>query len=311
MIHKGRCLEFVLDAANHIEIRHTGLDHDHIGAFGQIETHFPERFVAVGGILLINGLGGFAEVARRADCIAEGTIEGTGVLGRISHDARVDKAFFFQHLADDADAAVHHVGGSHNVSAGLSLGANLTHEHFNGFIVEDVARFVDEAVLTVCGVGVKRHIAHDAQLRVGSLDGLHGTRNQTVGIGGFNAVGSLQFIVDVREKSHHRDAEFNHFAAKLQEFVDRQTVDAGHGGNGRDLVFAFLHEHRQDEVIGRENGFTHQSTRKIVMAHAAHTHERILSKGLHFSKVPVKIKNAERLRRLRVCRQAPFRINPG
>lgn len=163
-------------------------------------------------------------------------------------------------------------------------------------------------LFTLLEIGIKP-LLHMSAVQFGVMTG--GSLHEIAHAVAAGSAGGPVSLVDVWEKSHHRDAEFNHFAAKLQEFVDRQTVDAGHGGNGRDLVFAFLHEHRQDEVIGRENGFTHQSTRKIVMAHAAHTHERILSKGLHFSKVPVKIKNAERLRRLRVCRQAPFRINPG
>lgn len=48
---------------------------------------------------------------------------------------RVNEPFLFKTLADDADAAVHHVGGSDDVGTCASLGENLFNEHFDGFIV--------------------------------------------------------------------------------------------------------------------------------------------------------------------------------
>jgi hypothetical protein len=133
----------------------------------------------------------------------------------------------------------------------------------------------------VGGVGVEGDVAHHTQLRVGGLDGLDGARNQAVGIGRFQTVGGLEVVFNVWEQGHHRDAELDHLAAELQKFIDREAVDAGHRRNRRDLV-AFLHEHRKDEVVDREHVFAHQAAGKVVMAHAAHAHEGILTEGLHF-----------------------------
>jgi hypothetical protein len=67
--------------------------------------------------------------------------------------------------ADGADPSVHHVAGRHDVHAGLRLGQRLLDQHFHGFVVQDVAGVVQQAVLAVAGEGVQRHIGHHAQAR--------------------------------------------------------------------------------------------------------------------------------------------------
>ena len=74
----------------------------------------------------------------------------------------MDESFLFQAVADDADAPVHHVARCDDVGAGTSLSEDLFDEHFDRFVVEDVARFVDETVLAVRRVGVECDVAHDA-----------------------------------------------------------------------------------------------------------------------------------------------------
>ena len=71
----------------------------------------------------------------------------------------------FQRRADGADAAVHHVAGRDDVHAGLGLRQRLADQHLHGLVVEDVAGFVEQAVLAVAGEGVQRHVGHDAQVR--------------------------------------------------------------------------------------------------------------------------------------------------
>jgi hypothetical protein len=46
--------------------------------------------------------------------------------------------------SDRADAPVHHVAGRHDVHAGLGLHQRLLHQHGHGFVVEDVARVVQQ-----------------------------------------------------------------------------------------------------------------------------------------------------------------------
>ena len=146
--------EFVFHAAQHVQIRQAGLDHDHVGAFGNVQRHFAQRLVAVGRIHLIDLFVAFAQAGGAAHGIAERAVEGAGVFGAVGHDAGVDVAGGFQRLAHRADAAIHHVAGRDDVRARCGMRQGLLHELGDGGVVEDVAAFIEQAVLAVAGVGV-------------------------------------------------------------------------------------------------------------------------------------------------------------
>ena len=90
----------------------------------------------------------------------------------------MDAAGFFQRGADPADAAIHHVRRRHDVDARFGLRKGLLFEHSERHIVDDVARFVDHAILSVRGVRIKRYIGHDAQFRKAFFEFPHYARDQ-------------------------------------------------------------------------------------------------------------------------------------
>jgi hypothetical protein len=49
LVGEGGHAEFVLHAAHDVQVGHAGLDHHHVGAFGDVERHFAQRLVAVAG----------------------------------------------------------------------------------------------------------------------------------------------------------------------------------------------------------------------------------------------------------------------
>jgi len=92
----------------------------------------------------------------------------------------VDVARLFEGGADAADAAVHHVGRRDDVDASLRLHQRLLHQHVERYVVEDVARLVDDAVLSVRGVRVERDVGHDPQAREARLERRHRARHQAL-----------------------------------------------------------------------------------------------------------------------------------
>jgi hypothetical protein len=62
LVGEGRHLELVLHAAHHVQVGHAGLDHHHVGAFGDVQRHFAQGFVAVGRVHLVGVLVGLAQV---------------------------------------------------------------------------------------------------------------------------------------------------------------------------------------------------------------------------------------------------------
>jgi len=90
LVGEGRHLEGVLDASHDVQVRHTRLDHDHVGTFVDVHRHFAQGFIAVARVHLVDLLVAFAQIASRAHGIAKGPIKGTGVLRAVGHDAGMD-----------------------------------------------------------------------------------------------------------------------------------------------------------------------------------------------------------------------------
>src|SRR5260370_162181 len=128
LVDERRHAERFADAVQDIEIGQAGLDHDHVGALGNVELSLAQRLLRVRRIHLIGALVA-GERRRGADRVAERTVEGRGVFRRIGHDRHVRERGRVQRGADGADPAVHHVGGRADVAAGLGLHQRLAHQH--------------------------------------------------------------------------------------------------------------------------------------------------------------------------------------
>ncbi|EKE17909.1 MAG: Response regulator receiver protein [uncultured bacterium] len=109
LISVGWHLEFILHPAHDIQIRHTGLDHHHVGAFSQIKRHFLQRLVGIPRVHLISVLVTFTQITGGTHGIAKWAVKGRSILGRISQNARVDLPGLVQLSPNPSNATVHHV----------------------------------------------------------------------------------------------------------------------------------------------------------------------------------------------------------
>src|SRR5439155_6042672 len=185
LIGEGRHGEGVFHAPQNVEVGHTGLDHDHIGPLGNIKFDLAQRLVAVGRVHLIRALVA-NQVRGRAYCVAEWTVEGRGIFGRVGHDRNVGKAGAVETRADRPDAPVPHVRRGDDVAAGLRLDQRLLHQDFHRFVVEYDA-VAQEAVVAVAGVGIEGDIAKDTDARHRTFNGAYGATHQVVWINRFAA----------------------------------------------------------------------------------------------------------------------------
>ena len=138
LVGEGGHREGVFDPLQNVEIGQARLDHDHVGALGDVELDFAQRLVGVRRVHLVGALVADQRGAG-ADRVAEWAVEGGGVFGRIGHDLDVAKAGGIEAGADGADAAVHHVGGRDDVAAGLGFDQGLADQDRYRFVVEDDA----------------------------------------------------------------------------------------------------------------------------------------------------------------------------
>ncbi len=165
LVREGRHAELLLHAPDDVEVRHAGLDHHHVGAFGEVERDLAQRLVGVRRVHLVDLLVALAEVGGRADGVAERTVEGARVLRAVRHDLGVDAAVALERAADRADAAVHHVARRDDVDAGGGLDQRLARQHRHRLVVEDVAGVVDQAVLAMRGVRIEGDVGHQRRAR--------------------------------------------------------------------------------------------------------------------------------------------------
>jgi len=195
----------------------------------------------------------------------------------------VDVARFLQRGADAADAAIHHVGRRDDVDARLCLRQRLLDQDLQRDVVEDVARLVDHAVLTVRGIGIQRDIRHDAQLREARFQRSSGARHEPARIECLSPVGALQPLLDDRKKRHDRNARGHALLGDRQQPIQRHALHARHGIHFLGAGFSVEHEYGVDEVIGRKHGLAHEPAREIVSPHAPHAHCRELAVELHLT----------------------------
>src|SRR5258706_1474047 len=90
-------VERLPDAMNDVQIRERRLHHNHVGALGEIEFNFTNRFPRVGRIHLVAAA--VAGLRRRLRCLAERSIESRARFRRVAHDGDVFKAGAVESLA--------------------------------------------------------------------------------------------------------------------------------------------------------------------------------------------------------------------
>ena len=155
----------------------------------------------------------------------------------------------------------------------------LLHQRFNGFVVEDVAGVVDQAVLAMRGVRVQRLVAHHAQLGETRFQRADRARDDAVVVPGNAAIGGLGRGIGHAEQVDDGNAQFQRLFADLQQFVDRQPLDAGHRGH-RCAAVLIVHEHRQDQVVRGQDVLAHQAPREPVAAHPPRARGGIAHAGI-------------------------------
>ena len=155
----------------------------------------------------------------------------------------------FERLADGADAAVHHVAGRDDVGAGLGVRQRLPHQRGVGFVVERRSRWRRPGRPgrgVVYGSSATSVITPSSGKRCLSARIARCARpsaSQAAAPSSDLASGAVTGN-RVRAGMRERHGPLGH----AQQFVDRQALDPGHGGDRR-TPGQLVDEHRQDQVV--------------------------------------------------------------
>ena len=92
------------------------------------------------------------------------------------------------------------------------------------------------------------------------LDGTDGAAHQIVRVECFRSALVTLLVFGIRKQRKARDRELCRALRGTNRFVDRESLDAGHGGDGGAYSFALDQEQRPDQVVGGKNMLAHQSS---------------------------------------------------
>ena len=144
VVGEERRVEALAHRPDHVEVGKRRLDHDRVGALGEVELALAERLADVGRVHLVAPP--VAEGRRRVGRLAERAVEGGGVLGRVGDDRQLLEALGVERPADRADAAVEHVARADGVGARLGVAHGRLREQLERDVVQDLVALDDAAV---------------------------------------------------------------------------------------------------------------------------------------------------------------------
>jgi hypothetical protein len=117
------------------------------------------------------------------------------------------------------------------------------------------------------GEGVQGDVGDDSEIRHRVLQGAHRALGQSVRVECLFRVERLDFHGGHREECHGWDAEPLDLDRVLNENIDAEPLDPGHGGHRLALPRAVEHKDRVDEVVRCQVSLAHHATREVVAAH--------------------------------------------
>ncbi|MNV48231.1 hypothetical protein D3C71_1401270 [compost metagenome] len=144
------------------------------------------------------------------------------------------------------------------------MGQGLLDQCIDGDVVLHVAFFIQNTVLAVSGERVQRDVGDHPQLRETCTQGTRGTLGDAVRVPGLRRVEGLEFGRRHRKQGDGRNTQLDPTGRLFQQQVDGQALDARHRGHRFATVLTVQHKYRQNQVIGGQDVFTYQTTRKLV-----------------------------------------------
>lgn len=262
----------IFEVSNDIEVGAGRFDHEEVGALVLVEDGFDAGGASVGWVELVSGFGevvgtgGFGA----ADGIAERAVEGGVEFGAVGEDGDFGEAALVEGLADDADAAIHHIGGGDDIDAGLGVEDGHTCEHGDGGVIFDIGLVgIENAIVTVRGVGIEGDIGDDEEFGEVFFELSDGAKDECFGVEGLFAVGGFEGGIDAGEESDGAYPELVKRAALFEEVAVAEAMLSREGIDRFTTGFLVEDEEGLDEIGRLEDGFADEIAQGGVLAQAA------------------------------------------
>mmetsp|Transcript_504 Transcript_504/g.762 ORF Transcript_504/g.762 Transcript_504/m.762 type:complete len:248 (+) Transcript_504:66-809(+) len=196
MICRNGKIGIILQTTNDIQIRHTRLDHEHIGSLRSIQCRFHQSLPSIRRILLIRLLIPKSRMGIKR--ITEWSIVRTCIFRRISENGNIRKPLGIQSIPNGTNASIHHIRRSNNICPRPRLRNSLFAQLINSNIVQNLAIF-HGTIMPLIRIRIQCHIGTNNRIGVFLFNHSDGTMNDSIGVICFHAEVGLEFIRYFRE----------------------------------------------------------------------------------------------------------------
>ena len=114
--------------------------------------------------------------------LAKRAVISGGIFCGVADDADVLETGVIKGFTNGANAAVHHVAGSYQISPGLRLHHSLLAQLINRFVIQHDAFWAHNPVVAITGVRVEGNVGHDCHIGDFPFELTNRPGDQTVGI---------------------------------------------------------------------------------------------------------------------------------
>ena len=134
---------------------------------------------------------------------------------------------------------------------------------------------VQDAVVTVAGVGIQGRVGDDPKVRARRLHRRDALRDEPMRVDGLGAIRRFEIVLHVREQRHGRNSQVHAALRVFHQLIDAEPLDPWHRLDRLAPPLAVDDEHRIDEIVDGQRRLAHQATGEVVAAVAPHAGERI------------------------------------
>ncbi len=94
----------ILQTTDDIQVGHTGLDHEHVGTLGGIQSSLNESLPSIGRVLLVRLL--IAKSGVTVQSVTEGAVVRRCILGSVSEDGNISESLGVKSIADGTNTSI-------------------------------------------------------------------------------------------------------------------------------------------------------------------------------------------------------------
>ena len=235
-----------------IEISQPRFHQDHIRALLNIQGHFAQSFLAIGGVHLVGAT--ITEFGRGLGGLPEWAIKGGSIFGGIGEDRQIIEPAAIQGLPDGRHPPIHHIAGSDDIRSRFGMTQSGSRQELQARVVQNLRAIFapsNDAAMSMAHVFAEADVSDHNQFRQFGFQQSDRLLNNAAG--GVSAAGALILSLRYAKKQDCGNPQRQRSRSFAQKFIRGQLENARHRFD-RAADFAALANKQRENELGRVQG---------------------------------------------------------